>query len=143
MRPRRPVDVADVWAGLYLLGMAIVLGMLAGKCVGCAHGGQAARLQTAVTTLAEVIDPSYDLAVSGCIQAEQVELEKEQDAGQLPVETDRRIAQIRGRCDHVRAAFDGMVTLLAEAEKALKQNEPERAEVLLEKVRGTWRSLAP
>jgi hypothetical protein len=123
-----------VLVGLVLAGLGI------SYMAGCTPRQQD-QVQGQITVLAEVIDPSYDLAMSGCIAAEQAQLAAERDGGQAPEQTDRQLGQIRARCDQVRRAFDQMVAWLAEAEKAVGDNDPVRARAELEKVRATWRSL--
>ena len=124
---------------LFMVGVAEVMIWATGGCG--ASGASATR--TAVTTLAEVIDPTYDLAVDGCVVADQNEVTAERDRGQKPEVTDQNRAEIRARCDRLRAAFDGMVKALARAEQLLDQGDTAGAETLLQEVRKSWAALPP
>lgn len=125
--------------GLLLAAAAI---MWASGC-GASLSTHAARVQGAVTVLAEVIDPAYELAVDGCLARERLEVAAERDGGQAPQTTDQNLTQIRARCDQVVAAFRTMRGLLAGAEAALDKGNVNRAEAELEKVRGLWAHLKP
>jgi hypothetical protein len=129
----------------YRIALLLVVGLvLAGlsisHMVGCTSSQQT-EVQGQITVLAEIIDPSYDLAIDGCVAAEKAQVAAERDGEQAPAETDKQLAKIRARCDQLRRTFDQMVAWLAEAEKALGDKDPERAKARLEEVRATWRSL--
>ena len=126
-------------AFVLLMGL-VLMGLTISYMASCTPRQQD-QVQSQITVLAEVIDPSYDLAINGCVAAEQAQLVAERDGGQAPAETDKRLTQIRARCDQLRKTFDLMVAWLAEAEKALSDKDPERARARLEEVRATWRSL--
>lgn len=126
-----------------LVALGLVLAALAVHYVsGCAPTSSgAARVQSAVTVLAEVVDPAYALAVDGCLASERAEIALEQDGGQAPEVTDQRRAAIQERCDQVRAAFAMMRGLLAAAEDALDDGNVTYAEERLGEVRELWAKL--
>ena len=135
-----PVRIAVLLlAGLLLTAAAI---MWASGC-GASLSTHAARVQGAVTVLAEVVDPAYELAVDGCIARERLEVAAERDGGQAPQTTDQNLAQIRARCDQVVSAFKQMRGFLAGAEAALDEGNLAEAEKSLEKVRTLWGQLKP
>jgi hypothetical protein len=139
MTERWRFDRADARAGVYL-GLAL---MLTGWGInhGCASMGAKDRVQGAVTVLAEVIDPTYELAMSGCIKAESEIVDAELDGGQSPEVTAAKRRAIAAPCDVLRARFDEMIVLLVKAEQLLDAGDTTSAEGLLEEVRARWRSL--
>lgn len=126
-----------------IVALGLVLAALAvhwvGGCVPASSG--AARVQSAITVLAEVVDPAYALAVDGCLARERVEIALERDAGQARDVTDQNRAAIQQRCDEVRAAFAMMRGLLAAAEDALDEGNVAYAEERLGEVRELWAGL--
>ena len=127
-----------LWA--CLLGM--VLATAAVKCVACTSTlPTTARVESAVTVLAEVVEPSYGLAMSGCIARERAEVDAERRGLQASADTDKRLEVIRTRCDAVRAGFDKIVNLLDDAAHAIDEGAVEEAERQLKEVRGLWATL--
>lgn len=127
------------WAVTATVGMHV----LAAACGGASMSTHAARIQGAVTVLAEIVDPAYQLAVDGCIARERLEVAAERDGGQAPKTTDEHLHEIRARCDEVRDTFLAMRAYLSEAEGMLDQGHVDAAEKELEKVRATWARLKP
>lgn len=126
-----------VLVGLVLAGVAV---HYVSGCAPAASSG-AARVQSAVTVLAEVVDPAYALAVDGCLARERVEIEADRAETQPPEVTDRNRAAIQARCNEVRGAFDTMRALLAAAEGALDEGNVTYAEERLGEVRELWAKL--
>ena len=122
--------------------MARVLLMLTLLGAACAHGGSAdAKARSALNTLAVVIDPAYELAIDGCVASEQAEVNAERAGTQAPAVTSQHLGEIRARCDRVRAVFERMRTLHAEAAAAVEAGAIEHAEAKLFEVRGLWQAL--
>ena len=140
-REDRWIAVAFWASAVMIFGSYLSLNVVA--CGGASLSTQAARVQGAVTVLAEIVDPAYQLAVDGCIARERLEVAAERDGGQVPQTTDQNLAQIRARCDEVVDAFLAMRGLLAGAESALNEGNVSRAEAELEKVRVMWARLKP
>jgi hypothetical protein len=129
------------------IALLLLVGLvLAGLGISYLHGcapasSQAVRVQSAVTVLAEVVDPAYGLAVDGCVARERFEVAAERDGGQAPEQTDKNLKSIRARCDEVTGAFRTMRGLLAGAEAALDDGNVARAQAHVDEVRELWAKL--
>lgn len=137
--PRWRFDLADLRAAVYVVIALVVIGIFISN--GCAGMDAKERVQSAVTVLAEVIDPTYDLAMSGCIKAEGEIVSAELDGGQTPEDTNAKRAKVQAPCNAMRERFDTMMMLLVRAEALLGQGDVATAESVLEEVRKRWRSL--
>ena len=107
---------------------------------GCASNGTTleTRVRTSLDVLADVVDPSYQLAVDGCI-AREADAVRRFEAG-----SDRardEYESVKLRCGQVRKAFDLIRDHHARAVSFVENGKLTEAEAEVERVRGFWRSL--
>lgn len=107
---------------------------------GCASNGTTleTRVRTALDILADVVDPSYQLAVDGCI-AREADAVRRFEAGSDAARDE--YTTIKLRCGQVRRAFDAIRDHHARAAAAVEHGKLAEAEAEIERVRGLWRGM--
>lgn len=130
---------------LLILATVIAAAVVALLCASCAPSQASDRVQTAITVLAEVVDPSFELAMVGCAAHEEVreraELAREKAGDQTQSETRANVEAIRTQCDDLRSTFLGIRAILAAAEHAVAEGELAEAQTMLQQVREMWVNL--
>lgn len=104
----------------------------------CARGPTETRVRSALDLLADVVDPSYALAMDGCIAREE-DAVRRAEAGSDKAGEEYR--QISARCHVVRAAFESIRKSHGRAAEFVEQGDYARAEDELDQVRAAWRAL--
>jgi hypothetical protein len=86
-------------------GLVLVLST---ACCGTFQGGAEGHVRGALDLLADVVDPSYALAMAGCMKRQdQVMTEGEQGTRSV-ADVDQALHAISARCDTVREAFEAI-----------------------------------
>jgi hypothetical protein len=108
---------------------------------GCAGTSAEAHARGALDLLADVIDPSYGLAMDSCVQRKQSILLEGESKRITAAEAERALSKVSARCQALRRAFDGMRATHAEAVELVERGDVARAEELLGRLRVQWRTL--
>lgn len=99
------------------------------------------RARTALDVLADVVDPAYQLAMQGCIDALDVTMRAGETDAATPAATEAGIDAITARCDRVRAGFDKIRGYHEAAISAVEDSDFDGATTLIDKLRAEWGDL--
>lgn len=119
----------------------LLLVALVASCVGHSQSAEPA-VRSALNALADVVDPAYGLAVDGCAEREQAELQAEKAGAQSAALTDQHLKAIRARCDLIRSIFEQIRDAHIAAVSLVEAGAVEGAEKKLAEVKDLWRKLA-
>lgn len=107
----------------------------------CAAQTADARVRSALDLLADVIDPSYALAMQGCI-ARQDQIMTAGERDDLPAaDVDSALHVVTVRCNRVRTAFETMRQQHDRAREIVGRGQVDEAQHAVDEIRALWSAL--
>lgn len=119
------------------LGVACAV---SGAVHGCA-GSPVDRTQTALDTMALVIDPAYAALVDTCLAQQDVIVSRAEALNLARDQTKDLVERVRSRCHPAKDGFEYVRSLHAEAVRALEDGDTKGAENLLRELTKAWQAL--
>jgi hypothetical protein len=102
-----------------------------------------ASAQSALNVIADAVDPSYELAMQGCIAREEVLMSAGEAGKATPDETEAAIATTQKRCHEVEAAFEAIRNYHTQAVQYVEAGKYDEALQQIDLAREAWKALLP